>query len=109
MKLLGIADQYPNVIAAFASDIEWIEARLGTIYIRAQLIPDLVREGVKTLGWMIDPEDKTLVCVFPTYNWGPGVGPRPSLDEAILALKTELEQCLRIEPGKPGPRVEAAS
>lgn len=104
MRLLGVADQWPKVIADSAADIAWIETKLGTVIVRADMIQDLKEKGVKTLGWAIQPTDASLVCVFPTFNWAPGSGPRTTLKDAVQSIKSNLEQCIRVEVGAPGLR-----
>lgn len=99
MKLLGDAAAHAEVINAQRSNIERLETYLGSLNIRAQMIED---KPAPWLGWIVYPDDVSLVMVFETYNWGPGSGPVPSLAIALGSLLSALDSCEGIAAGKPG-------
>ena len=100
MKLLGDAAAHMAVIERERAKIERLETYLGSLVIRAGVTLDRPHSW---FGWIVQPEDQSLVMVFDTLNWGPGAGPREYLHEALDSLIRSLDTCEGIAIGKPGP------
>ena len=105
MKLLRKAHEHLEEISENRDTLEWIEARLGSLNVSAEIIGDFPQNGQSRLGWSAWPEDESKVLVYLGYSWLPGSGPRQTLADALESIQTALKSCFGIAQDKAGPHI----